>query len=86
MSTAFHLQMDRQTERQNQTLKQYLQIFCHHWQNDWAKLLSQAEFIINNTFSASVKESLFYLLHEYHLKCNWVYKVEKLFTDSVEVL
>ena len=85
MSTIFHLQTDRQTERQNQTLKQYLQIFCHHQQDDWAKLLSQTEFIINNIFNVSAKESSFYLLHKYHSKCNWVHKTEELLTDSVEV-
>ena len=86
MSTAFHLQMNGQTERQNQTLEQYLWIFCHHWQDDWAELLSQAEFVINNAPSASAKELLFYLLHGYHLKCDWVHEVEELPTDSVEVL
>ena len=85
MSTAFHPQMDRQTERQNQTLKQYLWIFCHHQQDDWAEFLSQAEFIINNVFSVSVKELLFYLLHKYYSKCDWVHETKKLLTDSVEV-
>ena len=77
--------MDRQTERQNQTLKQYLQIFCHHWQDNWAELLSQAEFVTNNAPSASARESPFYLLHRYHPKCNWVHEVEELPTDSVKV-
>ena len=85
MSTIFHLQTDRQTERQNQILKQYLQIFCHHQQNDWVKLLSQTEFIINNAFSVSAKELLFYLLHRYHSKCDWVHEMGELFTDSVKI-
>ena len=86
MSTAFHPQTNRQIKRQNQTLKQYLQIFCHHQQDDWVKLLLQAEFVINNTFSALTKKLSFYFLHRYHLKCNWVHKVEELLTDSVKVL
>ena len=86
MSTTFHLQMNRQIKKQNQTLKQYLWIFCHHWQDDWAEFLSQAEFIINNTFSALTKKLLFYLLHRYHSKCDWVHKIGELFTDSVKIL
>ena len=77
--------MNEQTKKQNQILKQYLQIFCHYWQDDWAELLSQAEFIINNAFSISAKKLLFYLLHEYHSKCNWVHEIGELLTDSVEV-
>ena len=44
LSTAFHPQTDGQTERQNQTLEQYLRIYCDEQQGNWALLLPMAEF------------------------------------------
>ena len=35
ISTAFHMQTDDQTERQNQSLKVYLHIFIDEQQEDW---------------------------------------------------
>jgi len=35
LSTAFHPQMDRQTERMNQELEQYLRFFIEHRQKNW---------------------------------------------------
>jgi len=35
LSTAFHPQMDRQMERMNQELEQYLRFFVDHRQKDW---------------------------------------------------
>ena len=34
---AYHLQTDRQTERINQTLEQYLRYFCDYQQTNWVK-------------------------------------------------
>ena len=48
--------------------------------------MSQTEFVINNAFNALTKKLLFYFLHEYHLKCDWVHKTGELPTDSVKVL
>jgi hypothetical protein len=43
-STAYHPQSDGPTERVNQTLEQYLRIFCNYQQADWHQLLPLAEF------------------------------------------
>ena len=45
--TAYHLQMDGQTERLNQTLKQYLRHYINYIQNNWALLLPTVQFAYN---------------------------------------
>jgi len=47
-STAWHPQTDRQTERVNQELDQYLWLFVNEQQDDWYNLLPMAEFQHNN--------------------------------------
>ena len=37
LSTAYHPETDRQMERTNQELEQYLRIYVNHRQNNWAK-------------------------------------------------
>ncbi len=44
LSTAYHPQMDGQTERQNQTLEQYLRAYVNYHQSDWSRWLVFAEF------------------------------------------
>ena len=48
MSTAYHPQMDGQTERTNQTLEGYLRNFVNYDQNDWYQLWPLAEHAYNN--------------------------------------
>ena len=48
MTTAYHPQSDRQTDRVNQELEQYLRLFIHQRQDDWDDLLPLAEFQYNN--------------------------------------
>ncbi len=48
LSTAFHLQTNSLTERQNSTIKAYLRILINWEQDDWAKLLPIVEFTYNN--------------------------------------
>jgi len=43
-STAFHQQMDGQTERQNQMMEQYLRAFCNYEQDNLDELIPLAEF------------------------------------------
>jgi len=66
LSTAFHPQTDGQTERQNQTLEQYLRQYCSFHQDDWASLLSHAEFAYNNSDHASLGCSPFFALYGFH--------------------
>ena len=47
-TTTYHPQGDRQMERVNQELEQYLWLFIHQRQNDWDNLLPLAEFQYNN--------------------------------------
>ena len=48
LSTAYHPQTDRQTERVNQELEQYLRMFVDHRQEQWPEWLGTAEFAYNN--------------------------------------
>ena len=53
--TAFHPQIDGQTERMNQKLEQYLRFFVDHKQKDWPEQLVSAEFVINNKTHLTTK-------------------------------
>jgi hypothetical protein len=60
-NTAYHLQADKQTERVNQELEQYLRFFCSERQNNWADLLPMAEFQYNNHIHSSTQQTPFML-------------------------
>jgi len=53
--TAFHPQIDGQTERVNQELEQYLRMFIDHRQEQWPDWLGTAEFVYNNKVHSSTK-------------------------------
>ena len=55
----YHSEGDEQTEHTNQTLKQYLCVYCNYHQDNWSKLLPLAEFAYNN-------DSLFFTNKGYH--------------------
>ena len=59
MSTVFHSQIDRQIERVNQELEQYLRMFIDHRQEQWPDQLGTAEFVYNNKVHLSTKTSPF---------------------------
>jgi transposase InsO family protein len=65
-STSHHPQSDGQTERVNQTLEQYLRVYCDYQQNDWHELLPLAEFVYNNSQNASTRMSPFFANYGYH--------------------
>jgi len=60
-TTAYHPQADGQTERVNQELEQYLQLFIGERQDDWADLLPMAEFQYNNHIHSSTQQTPFFL-------------------------
>ena len=47
-STAYHPQTDRQTERVNQELEEYLRIYVNEKQNNWVDWLPIAQFCHND--------------------------------------
>ena len=52
-TSGYCLEGDRQTKRLNQTLEQYLRIFCNYQQDNWSALLPLAEFTYNNSPSTT---------------------------------
>jgi len=51
----------------NQTLKQYLLVYCNYQQDNWSKLLPLVEFAYNNALSATTSISSFFANKRYHL-------------------
>jgi transposase InsO family protein len=56
MSSVYHPQTDRQSERTNQTVETILQIFCNHQQDNWADWLKIAQYMINSRPSSTTKK------------------------------
>jgi hypothetical protein len=54
-SSAYHPQMDGQTERTNQVLEDMLRACALKYENNWDKSLLYAEFSYNNSYQASIK-------------------------------
>jgi len=65
ISTAYHPQTDGASERTNQTLKQYLHVFCSTQQNNWHAWLPLAQYTKNSWPSATTKKTPFDLLIGY---------------------
>lgn len=59
LTSSFHPQTDGQTERQNQTLEQYLRCYCSLEQDDWALWISLAEFAYNDSVHSTTKQTPF---------------------------
>jgi transposase InsO family protein len=54
-SSAYHLQMDGQTERTNQVLEDMMRACALKYGKSWDKSLLYAEFSYNNSYQASIK-------------------------------
>ena len=72
MSTAFHPQTDGQMERVNQSLEQYLRMFCNYDQDDWYELLPLAEYVYNNSITSAIGFTPFYANYGFNPKTMWL--------------
>ena len=91
-TSGYHLEGDGQTEHVNQTLEQYLQIYCNYQQDNWSSLLPLAEFTYNNAPNVTTGVSPFFANKGYdlaitiHLEYNLVSsKAQKFVTDLSEL-
>ena len=66
-TSGYHPEGDGQTEHTNQTLEQYLHVYCNYQQDNWSELLPLAEFAYNNALSATTGVSPFFANKGYHL-------------------
>ena len=66
-TSGYHPEADRQTEQVNQTLEQYIWIYCMYQQDDWSNLLPMAKFAYNNALNASTGISPFFTNKGYNL-------------------
>nr|GEV08069.1 reverse transcriptase domain-containing protein [Tanacetum cinerariifolium] len=64
MSTAYHLEMDGQSERTIQTLKDMLRAYVIDFRGSWDRHLPLVEFSYNNSYHASIKAAPFKALYE----------------------
>ena len=62
LSTTYHSEINDQIKKINAVIKHYLQVFVNYMQNDWAKWLSEVEFIVNNA-SSSITLTSFFLIN-----------------------
>ena len=63
----YHSEGNGQTEHMNQTLEQYLCVYCNYQQDNWSELLPLMEFAYNNTPSTTTSVSPFFTNKGYHL-------------------
>jgi len=66
-TSGYHPKGDEQTEHMNQTLEQYLYVYCNYQQDNWSKLLPLVKFAYNNAPSATTSVSPFFTNKGYHL-------------------
>ena len=65
-TSGYHPEGVGQTECTNQTLEQYLRVYCNYQQDNWADFLPLAEFAYNNTLNATTGVSPFFANKGYH--------------------
>jgi len=65
-TSRYYPEANSQVERTNQTLEQYLYVYCNYQQDNWSELLPLAEFAYNNTPSATTGVSSFFANKGYY--------------------
>ena len=68
LSSAYHPQTDRETERVNQEVETYLRIFCGNQPTDWANHITMAESIHNYCVHSITQKFPFELVLGYNLR------------------
>eukprot|EP00261_Vitis_vinifera_P023282 XP_010655166.1 PREDICTED: uncharacterized protein LOC104880390 [Vitis vinifera] len=63
LSSAYHPQIDGQTEVVNRCVEQYLRCFVHQWPRKWSTYLAWAEYWYNTTYHASTKMTPYQALY-----------------------
>jgi hypothetical protein len=76
MSTPYHAQTDRQTERINEVIESYLQSYCNYEQHDWVSMIAMAEYAYNNSKHSATKISPFYANYGFEPRTNWPTEVK----------
>ena len=66
LSTAFHLEIDGQSENANQEAEWHLRRYVNYFQDDWMRLLPMGEFSANANISATTKVPLFLVIKDYN--------------------
>ena len=66
--TAYHSQMNEQSEWMNQTVNIYLHHYVNQKQNNWIQLLSMAQYAYNNTRNEITEITSFFINYKYHSK------------------
>jgi transposase InsO family protein len=61
-STAYHPEIDGQTERTNQTLEDMLRMYVMDQQKRWEEFLPLVEFAYNNSYQSTIKMAPFEFL------------------------
>ena len=65
-TSGYHPEGNGQMECTNQTLEQYLRVYCNYQQDNWADHLPLAEFAYNNAPSTTTRISPFFANKGYH--------------------
>ena len=63
-SMAFHMQIDGQIERINQTFEDMLQAYTLEFKGSWCKYLPLVEFAYNNSYQVMIGIALYEVLLE----------------------
>ena len=66
-TSGYYPEGDGQTKCTNQTLEQYLHVYCNYQQDNWSKLLPLVEFAYNNAPSTTTDVSPFFANKRYYL-------------------
>jgi hypothetical protein len=68
MSTTYHPQIDGETEKANQELETYLQIYCGSNPTSWESMILVLKFTYNNHMHETIKQMPFFLMEGYEMK------------------